>query len=82
MQVFPDADARGSVASVFTIATDIHEDIVARDALIAARKRLDRFTENIPSPLTYLDRDARSVRLLKCTTLTNTTARAPALPVS
>lgn len=57
VQVFPDADERGSVASVFTIATDIHEDIVARDALIAARKRLDRFTENIPTPLTYLDRD-------------------------
>ncbi len=57
VQVFPDEDDRGSVASVFTIATDIHEDIVARDALIAARKRLDRFTENIPSPLTYLDRD-------------------------
>ena len=32
--------------------------------------------------LTYLDRDARSVRLLKCTTLTDTTTRAPALPVS
>jgi diguanylate cyclase (GGDEF)-like protein/PAS domain S-box-containing protein len=57
VQVFPDADEAGSVASVFTIATDIHEDIVARDALIAARKRLDRFTENIPSPLAYLDRD-------------------------
>lgn len=57
VQVFPDADEKGSVASVFTIATDIHEDIVARDALIAARKRLDRFTENIPTPLTYVDRD-------------------------
>src|SRR5664279_894579 len=57
MQVFPEMEASGSVSSVFTIATDIHEDIVARDALIAARKRLDRFTENIPSPLTYLDRD-------------------------
>lgn len=57
VQVFPDADAKGAVASVFTIATDIHEDVVARDALIAARKRLDRFTENIPSPLTYLDRE-------------------------
>ncbi len=56
VQVFPDGDAKGTVASVFTIATDIHEDIVARDGLIAARKRLDRFTENIPSPLAYLDR--------------------------
>ena len=55
IQVFPDTDPAGSVSSVFTIATDIHEDIVARDALVAARKRLDRFTENIPTPLTYLD---------------------------
>lgn len=57
IQVFPDTDATGAVASIFTIATDIHEDIVAREALIATRRRLDRFTENIPAPLTYLDRD-------------------------
>jgi diguanylate cyclase (GGDEF)-like protein/PAS domain S-box-containing protein len=57
IQVFPDADPGGSVASVFTIATDIHKDIVEKDALIAARKRLDRFTDNIPTPLTYLDCD-------------------------
>lgn len=57
IQVFPDADPAGSVASVFTIATDIHKDIVEKDALIAARKRLDRFTDNIPTPLTYLDCD-------------------------
>lgn len=56
MQVFPDVE-EGVVASVFTIATDIHEDVVAREALIAARVRLDRFTENIPNPLIYLDRD-------------------------
>lgn len=55
IQVFPDADAAGEVHSVFTIATDIHEDVTAREALIAARVRLDRFTENIPYPLTYVD---------------------------
>jgi diguanylate cyclase (GGDEF)-like protein/PAS domain S-box-containing protein len=57
VQVFPDTDANGEVHSVFTIATDIHEDVTAREALIAARVRLDRFTENIPSPLTYVDSD-------------------------
>ena len=56
IQVFPDIDAAGSVDSVFTIATDIHEDVTAREALVAARVRLDRFTENIPYPLTYVDR--------------------------
>lgn len=55
IQVFPDADAAGEVHSVFTIATDIHEDVTAREALVAARVRLDRFTENIPYPLTYVD---------------------------
>jgi diguanylate cyclase (GGDEF)-like protein/PAS domain S-box-containing protein len=57
IQVFPDVDAHGRVASIFTIATDIHEDVTAREALVAARVRLDRFTENIPYPLTYVDRD-------------------------
>ena len=55
IQVFPDVDAQGQVRSVFTIATDIHEDVTAREALIAARVRLDRFTDNIPYPLTYVD---------------------------
>ncbi|MBC8058118.1 MAG: diguanylate cyclase [Rhizobiales bacterium] len=57
IQVCPDADASGQVESVFTLATDIHDDMVAREALVAAQIRLDRFTDNIPYPLTYLDRD-------------------------
>ena len=57
IQVFPDVDPRGRVEAVFTIAFDIHEDVLAREALEAARQRLDRFTENIPYPLTYVDRD-------------------------
>ncbi|MEO8152264.1 MAG: diguanylate cyclase [Rhizobacter sp.] len=57
IQVFPDADAHGEVESVFTIAFDIHQDVLEREALAAARKRLDHFTENIPYPLTYVDRN-------------------------
>jgi diguanylate cyclase (GGDEF)-like protein/PAS domain S-box-containing protein len=57
IQVFPDADALGRVESVFTIAFDIHQDVLEREALSAARKRLDHFTENIPYPLTYVDRN-------------------------
>jgi len=56
VQVFPDIDPTGRVEAVFTIAFDIHEDMLAREALEAARERLDRFTENIPYPLTYVDR--------------------------
>ena len=57
VQVFPDIAADGRVEAVFTIAFDIHQDVLAREALEAARERLDRFTENIPYPLTYVDRD-------------------------
>jgi len=56
VQVFPDVNPDGTVEAVFTIAFDIHEDVLAREALEAARERLDRFTENIPYPLTYVDR--------------------------
>ena len=56
IQVFPDTDAHGAVESVFTIAFDIHQDVMEREALAAARQRLTHFTENIPYPLTYVDR--------------------------
>ena len=59
VQVFPDRDAAGVVEAVYTIAFDIHQDVVAREELLAARQRLDRFTEHIPYPLTYVDREYR-----------------------
>jgi diguanylate cyclase (GGDEF)-like protein/PAS domain S-box-containing protein len=55
--VFPDRNAEGEVEAIYTIAFDIHDDVVEREALHEARKRLDRFTEHIPYPLTYVDRD-------------------------
>jgi len=57
MQVFPDTASDGRVEAVFTIAFDIHDDVLAQEALHAAQKRLDHFAENIPYPLTYVDRD-------------------------
>jgi diguanylate cyclase (GGDEF)-like protein/PAS domain S-box-containing protein len=57
VQVFPDRNGAGNVEAVYTIAFDIHDDVVEREALVAARQRLDRFTEHIPYPLTYVDRD-------------------------
>ena len=57
MQLFPDVDPSGAVEAVFTIAFDIHDDVTAREALTAARQRLDHFADNIPYPLTYVDRD-------------------------
>jgi diguanylate cyclase (GGDEF)-like protein/PAS domain S-box-containing protein len=55
--VFPDRNVDGEVEAIFTIAFDIHDDVVEREALHAARKQVDRFTEHIPYPLTYVDRD-------------------------
>ena len=55
--VFPDRDAEGRVEAIYTIAFDIHDDVVERENLHAAGKRVDRFTEHIPYPLTYVDRD-------------------------
>lgn len=56
IQVCPDTDAAGAVEAVFTIATDIHADMVSRESLLTSQIRLDRFTDNIPYPLTYVDR--------------------------
>ena len=57
--VFPDRNAQGEIEAVYTIAFDIHDDVLEREALHDARRRLDRFTEHIPYPLTYVDRDFR-----------------------
>ncbi len=57
IQLLPDVDARGQTEAVFTVASDIHDDVMAREALSAARMRLARFTENIPYPLNYVDRN-------------------------
>ena len=57
VQVFPDRNAEGEVEAVYTIAFDIHQDVMEREQLREARQRLNRFTEHIPYPLTYVDRD-------------------------
>lgn len=59
VQVFPDRDKAGAVEAAYTIAFDIHRDVVEREELRTARQRLDRFTEHIPYPLTYVDLEYR-----------------------
>ncbi len=56
IQVFPDRNAEGVIEGVYTVAFDIHDDVLRNEAANAARRRLQRFTENIPCPLTYVDR--------------------------
>jgi PAS domain S-box-containing protein len=59
VQVFPDRNAQGEVEAVYTIAFDIHQDVMEREQLLEARQRLNHFTEHIPYPLTYVDREYR-----------------------
>jgi diguanylate cyclase (GGDEF)-like protein/PAS domain S-box-containing protein len=59
VQVFPDRNAQGEVDAVYTIAFDIHQDVMEREQLLEARQHLSRFTEHIPYPLTYVDREYR-----------------------
>jgi diguanylate cyclase (GGDEF)-like protein/PAS domain S-box-containing protein len=59
VQVFPDRNAQGEVEAVYTIGWDIHRDVMEREQLQQARERLTRFTEHIPYPLTYVDREYR-----------------------
>lgn len=56
VQVFPDRNAAGQIDGVYTVAFDIHDDVLRNEAANAARRRLQRFAENIPCPLTYVDR--------------------------
>ena len=57
IQAFPERDGDGGIEAIYTIAFDIHDDVTLREELEQARRRLDRFAENIPYPLTYVDRD-------------------------
>jgi diguanylate cyclase (GGDEF)-like protein/PAS domain S-box-containing protein len=57
IQAFPERRTDGRVDAIYTIAFDIDDDVALREELEQARRRLDRFAENIPYPLTYVDRD-------------------------
>ena len=59
VEVFPELDGGGEVGAVYTVAFDVHDFVTARQALEAARARLSHFAENIPYPITYVDRDYR-----------------------
>jgi diguanylate cyclase (GGDEF)-like protein/PAS domain S-box-containing protein len=61
VQVFPEFEKSGEVGAVYTVAFDVHDFVTARQALEAARARLSQFAENIPYPITYVDRDCRLI---------------------
>lgn len=61
VQVFPEFDRKAEVQAVYTVAFDVHDFVTARQALESARARLSQFAENIPYPITYIDRDCRLI---------------------
>jgi diguanylate cyclase (GGDEF)-like protein/PAS domain S-box-containing protein len=57
VRLLPDRDATGVARAVVCSVYDIDADIRARDELEQARLRLDTFTDSIPFPLAYIDKD-------------------------
>ncbi len=61
VQVFPEFDWQGEVVAVYTVGFDVHDFVTAGQALEAARARMSQFAENIPYPITYVDRNCRLI---------------------
>jgi len=61
VQVFPEFDWQGNVVAVYTVGFDVHDFVTAGLALEAARARMSQFAENIPYPITYVDRECRLI---------------------
>jgi diguanylate cyclase (GGDEF)-like protein/PAS domain S-box-containing protein len=59
VRLLPDRDASGVARSIVCSVYDIDADVRARQRLEEARLRLDKFTDSIPFPLTYIDRDEK-----------------------
>ncbi len=57
VRLLPDRDATGTARAVVCSVYDIDTDVRARERLEEAQLRLDAFTDSIPFPLTYIDKD-------------------------
>ncbi|MEO8384373.1 MAG: PAS domain-containing protein [Betaproteobacteria bacterium] len=55
----PDIDPDGKVAGIYTVLTDIHNDVMMRENLLQQERQLRLFTDNIPESIAYLDTDRR-----------------------
>ncbi len=55
----PDTRADGTVAGIYTVLTDIHDDVMMRESLQRQERQLRLFTDNIPESIAYVDIDRR-----------------------
>ena len=55
----PDKREDGTVAGIYTVLTDIHNDVVMRENLQQQERQLRLFTDNIPESIAYVDTGQR-----------------------
>ncbi|MBL0124971.1 MAG: PAS domain-containing protein [Betaproteobacteria bacterium] len=55
----PDRREDNSVAGVYTVLTDIHDDVLMRDNLLQQERQIRLFTDNIPESIAYIDTKRR-----------------------
>ena len=60
-RVAPDLDGAGGVRGLYCTEYDIHDLKLTEQALAAREEQLRLFTDNIPEPVVYVDRDRRYV---------------------
>ena len=58
-QLVPDRREDGTVAGIYTVLTDIHDDVMMRESLQKQERQLRLFTDNIPESIVYVDTDRR-----------------------
>ena len=55
----PDTRDDGTVAGIYTVLTDIHNDVIMRESLQQQERQLRLFTDNIPESIAYIDPERR-----------------------
>lgn len=55
----PDKREDGTVAGIYTVLTDIHDDVMMRESLQQQERQLRLFTDNIPESIAYVDCERR-----------------------
>ena len=55
----PDRNEDNTIAGVYTVLSDIHDDVMMRDNLLQQERQLRLFTDNIPESIAYIDVDRR-----------------------